>query len=90
MVSDNVKALSIDAAATKVQETRAIKAEADRRSTNEKIEVMGSQADAITTQRDGFQDEVKRLKDKLEKRTSQLKASRKALKKEKKLLERYE
>lgn len=89
-MSDKVKALSIDAAATKVQETRAVKAESDLRSANDLIETMTNQADAITTERDGLQNEVKRLKDKLEKRSSQLTASRKALKKEKKLLERSE
>lgn len=86
-MSDNTKALSIDAAATKARETRAIKAEADQRSANDLIEVMGNQAHAITAQRDELQDEVRRLKEKLDKRTGQLKASRKAVKKEKKLLE---
>lgn len=90
VVSDKVKSLSLDASATKAQETRAIKAEADMKSARDLIEVMGNQADVITTERDGLQTEVQRLKTRLERRTSQLRESRKALKKEKKLLERSE
>lgn len=89
-MSDNVKTLSIDASATRVQETRAIKVESNLKSAQELIETMTNQSDAITTERDQLRDEVKRLKDQLVKRTGQAKASRKALKRKKKLLERSE
>lgn len=90
MVSDKVKTLSIDDAATKAQETRVVKAESDLRLANDLIETMTNQADAISIERDNLQTEVRRLKEKLERRPVQAKASRKALKKQNKLLERSE
>lgn len=89
-MSDHVKSLSIVAGATRAQESRAVKAKSYLKSTRDMIEVMTSQADAISTERDNLRDEVKRLQEKVDRRTAQLRASRKGLRKEKKKLERSE